>query len=250
MSDLSYYPHTYWPAGEISGPGRAQPGDHLHVPSHSRSVTRAALWLLLLTLLAGCQSVYYRTMEKLGYEKRDLLVERVDDARDAQEEAKQQFESALEQFIAVTNFQGGELEAEYRTLKSQYEESERRADAVRERIAEVERVASDLFDEWERELKQYSSAELRRSSERQLHDTRDRYRQLIGAMRTAEGRLDPVLATFKDRVLYLKHNLNARAVAALRTDRKAMETDIAVLVRDMNHSIAEADRFIKDMKTR
>lgn len=46
-------------------------------------------------------------MEKLGFEKRDLLVSRV---REAQQDTKKQFESALQQFIAVTNFSGGALE--------------------------------------------------------------------------------------------------------------------------------------------
>jgi ElaB/YqjD/DUF883 family membrane-anchored ribosome-binding protein len=205
------------------------------------------LALLLAVSLAGCQSVYYGTMEKLGYEKRDLLVSSVDDAREAQQDAKKQFESALEQFVAVTNYQGGELEKQYRKLKSEYDDSEAQANKVRNEIAEVERVAKDLFAEWEAELKQYSSAELRRNSQRQLQDTRARYQQLITAMKRAERKLDPVLNAFRDRVLYLKHNLNAQAIASLRTNRKAIESDISALIGDMNRSIAEADRFIQAM---
>lgn len=198
-------------------------------------------------LLGGCQGMYYGAMEKLGYEKRDLLVRDVGKAREAQADAKQQFESALEQFIAVTNFEGSDLERQYRRLKSEHEESEERAAAVRRRIAEVERVAADLFVEWEKELGQYRSAELRRSSERQLRETRSRYQQLLVAMKRAERKLDPVLAAFRDRVLFLKHNLNAQAVAALRANRALVESDITALIADMNRSIAEADRFIRDM---
>ena len=83
--------------------------------------SRTASALLAAMLLAGCQSVYYKTMEKFGYEKRDILVDRVDDAREAQQEAKKQFESALAQFIAVTNFSGGELERQYNKLKDEFE---------------------------------------------------------------------------------------------------------------------------------
>jgi len=210
-------------------------------------VTVPLLVTLSLGFLSACQSVYYGTMEKFGYEKRDLLVGNVEDARKAQQGAKKQFESALEQFIAVTNYQGGDLEKQYRKLKGEYEDSEAKANKVRSEIAEVERVAKDLFAEWESELKQYSSAELRRNSQRQLQDTRARYQQLIAAMKRAERKLDPVLNAFRDRVLYLKHNLNAQAIASLRTNRKAMESDIALLIGDMNRSIAEADRFIKAM---
>ena len=203
--------------------------------------------LLGAALLAGCQSAYYGAMEKFGYEKRDILVDRVGDAREAQQEAKKQFESALAQFIAVTDFSGGELEQQYNKLKSEYDDCESRADTVRKRITDVERVAQDLFREWEKELTQYTSPELRRSSQTQLDTTRARYRELIGAMKRAEKKLDQVLAAFRDRVLFLKHNLNARAIASLKTERAKIQADIATLVADMNRSIAEADRFIKDM---
>lgn len=203
--------------------------------------------IVLSTLLSACSSAYYGAMEKFGYEKRDILLKRVDKAREAQQDAKQQFESALAQFIAVTNFSGGELEQQYNKLKNAFEDSEQRANVVHERIDDVERVAEDLFSEWNKELKQYSSAELRRSSQRQLELTRSRYQKLITAMQRAEKKLDPVLAAYRDRVLFLKHNLNARAVASLRSERAKVEADIGALIADMNRSISEADVFIKEM---
>lgn len=201
----------------------------------------------LALLLGGCQTAYYGAMEKFGYEKRDILVKRVDNAREAQQDAKQQFESALAQFIAVTNFSGGELEKQYNLLKDEFDASESRANAVRKRIADVEQVAHDLFAEWEKELGQYTNPELRRNSRQQLDATRGRYQQLIAAMKRAEKKLDPVLNAFRDRVLFLKHNLNARAIASLRSERARVEADIAALVSDMNRSITEADRFIQEM---
>jgi len=198
-------------------------------------------------ILGGCQSMYYGGMEKIGIEKRDILVDRVDNARVAQQDAKEQFGSALEKFIAVTNYSGGDLEKQYKMLKEEYEDSKSRAEAVHDKIQSVENVADALFKEWEDELKQYSSAELRRSSERQLKATRNSYSTLLTAMKSAEKKIDPVLAAFNDRVLYLKHNLNANAIASLKAQRKTVETDIQALIKDMNKSIAEADIFIKSM---
>ncbi|MFL6621295.1 MAG: DUF2959 domain-containing protein [Sulfurifustis sp.] len=198
-------------------------------------------------VVVACQSAYYSAMEKLGYEKRDILVSRVDKAREAQQDAKQQFQDALQQFIAVTNYSGGELEQQYNKLKDEYDASESRAKAVRRRVDDVEQVAQDLFNEWNNELKQYDNRDLRRESQRQLEATRARYQKLIAAMRRAEKKLDPVLAAFHDRVLFLKHNLNARAVASLREERAKIEADIGVLVADMNRAIGEADAFIREM---
>jgi DNA repair exonuclease SbcCD ATPase subunit len=198
-------------------------------------------------VLLGCSSAYYGTMEKLGYHKRDLMVNRVESARDAQEDAKEEFESALEKFSSVLQFDGGKLEDKYDQLKSAYDRSNARAETVRQRIGSVEDVADALFAEWEEELGQYSSASLRRSSSRKLTETKRQYSQLISAMKRAERKMDPVLTAFNDQVLFLKHNLNARAIASLQTELGSVEAEVNSLIRDMEASIKEADAFISSM---
>ena len=203
--------------------------------------------LFLLAFSGGCQKVYYDTMEKFGVHKRDIMVDRVGEARDSQEEAKVQFKSALEQFSTVLNFKGGKLEDKYNTLQAEYDKSAARAEEVKNRIDAVEDVSDALFAEWEDELDQYSSASLRRDSERKMVETRKQYEKLIKAMRKAEDKIDPVLNAFRDQVLYLKHNLNAQAIASLQSELVDVEADIAELVREMEKSIVEADSFIKTM---
>jgi Skp family chaperone for outer membrane proteins len=208
-------------------------------------------WIALGLALAGagCSSVYYNTMEKFGYAKRDLLVERVDDARKAQGEAKEQFASALEHFLAVTKVDGGELQRKYDDLNREYGRSETAAKEVHARIAAVEDVAEALFREWKQELSQYTNSSLRSESQRQLDTTRRRYDDLVRLMRRAADRMDPVLATFKDQVLFLKHNLNARAIASLDTTSRTLEADISRLIADMEASIRESEAFIKSLKS-
>ncbi|MHC4947916.1 MAG: DUF2959 domain-containing protein [Planctomycetota bacterium] len=206
--------------------------------------------LLLLGLIAmpgGCKSAYYKTMETFGQHKRDLLVDRVSDARDDQEEAKEQFRSTLEQFSALVGFEGGDLRKLYDRLADELERCEDKAEAVQERIDSIESVARDLFREWDAELDQYTNAELRAASEDQLRRTERRYDQLIGVMRRAEQKMAPVLGAFRDQVLFLKHNLNAQAVASLEGEVVSLETDIAELIAEMEVSIAEADSFIESM---
>jgi len=197
--------------------------------------------------LAGCQTAYYKTMEKFGYHKRDILADRVRDAKDSQEEAKEQFKSALEKFSSVVNFKGGELEEKYNRLNDEYEKSEDKAQEVSRRIESVEDVAGDLFKEWETELGQYTNSSLRRSSEKQLKETKKKYSRLIGAMKRAEKKISPVLAAFKDQVLFLKHNLNAQAIASLQGELVTIETDVASLIKEMEASINEADAFIQTL---
>ena len=143
--------------------------------------------LLLLGLVAGCSSAYYNTMEKLGVHKRDIMVDRVVAARDAQTEAKEQFLTAMEQFRGVVAFQGGDLEREYHKLDATLQESEARAAAVRERISAVEDVSGALFSEWHDEIGQYSSETLRQASQRNYDVTKQKYAQLLKAMKKAEA---------------------------------------------------------------
>jgi chromosome segregation ATPase len=198
-------------------------------------------------VLLSCATAYYKTMEAFGVHKRDILVERVEEARDSQEEAGEQFRTALERFRDVVDFEGGELEARYEQLNSEYERSDAKAQEVSQRIASVEKVAEDLFDEWEGELDQYSDDRLRRSSERTLRQTRGKYSDLIAAMRRAESKMPPVLSRLKDQVLFLKHNLNARAIASLEGTAADLQGEVEALLRELEKSIAEANAFIEDL---
>lgn len=199
-------------------------------------------------LLGGCQSAYYSTMEKFGVEKRDILVDRVEDARDAQQETKEEFSDALEAFSSMVSYDGGELEKLYDRLKAKFESSEKAAEEVRDRIRKIEDVAGDLFREWDQEIEQFTSPELKRKSRQARVETEAGYLALVRKMKAAEATMYPVLDLLRDQVLFLKHNLNARAIAALDTETAAIEKQVRRLIEEMNASIAEADAFIASMR--
>ncbi|MBN1959079.1 MAG: DUF2959 domain-containing protein [Desulfuromonadales bacterium] len=213
-----------------------------------RTLLRVVSVVGLLVFLNGCGGVYYSAMEKIGVHKRDILVDRVAEARDSQQETKEQFSSALEHFSSVINFKGGELEDKYNELKKELQKSEDQAADVRDRVAAVEDVADALFAEWEAELDQYKNASLRQTSEKQLKQTKAHYYKLIGAMKKAEAKIDPVLDPLRDQVLFLKHNLNARAIASLQGELGRIESDVSRLIRDMDAAMKEADSFIRTLK--
>lgn len=212
-------------------------------------VVAAGVAALLAAALgpAACTSTTIAVKEGLGFAKREQLVDAVKDTRNEQDDAKEQFATTLEQLKALSNFDGGKLESQYTKLKREYDRSVGAAKDVKSRINQTDAVAKALFNEWQAELGQYQSAELRAASEGQLRETRGRYEQLITVMRSAEQRMDPVLRAFGDQVLFLKHNLNARAIASLDTTFKGIEADIDRLIAEMNASIAEADEFIKTL---
>lgn len=216
-----------------------------------RSVDILAAWLctaLLLTVIGACSSTYYGAMEKMGVHKRDILIDRVEGARDAQTDAQAQFKSALEQFSAIVHVEDTDLKRAYEKFNAEYEASEEAAQKVSERIEKVESVSEALFDEWEEELKLYKSGDLRRSSKQKLQETKRRYQDMLDSMHRAEQSMEPVLLSFRDNVLFLKHNLNAQAIGSLKAEFSSLQGEIDGLLKNMNDAIRNSNEFIADIQ--
>lgn len=220
----------------------------MHRPTTPMNGPLAAALLLITALATGCSSLYYGTMERFGYHKRDLLVEDVQEARESQVDAKKQFQTTLQEFAALVNFDGGELESKYNKLKGALEDAESRAKDVNKHVNDVEKVGVALFSEWKEEIGQFQSAKLKAASSKQYRETLARFRELLAAMRKAESKMEPVLASLRDHVLYLKHSLNARAIASLKGEVVNLQGNVSALVKDMESAINEADAFIQAME--
>lgn len=196
----------------------------------------------------GCNNLYYDAMEQVGIHKRDILANRVDAAKDAQVEAKKQFKSALDQYYFVLNLESTALKEKYDKINIEYEASKTAANEVINRINNIEDVATALFTEWKEELHQYSSGDLQRQSRHKLNSTKNRYNQLMLAMRNAERKMKPVLAALQDQTLFLKHNLNAQAISSLKVELKNIKSDLSILIDEMERSIGEAAAFIAQLE--
>lgn len=204
--------------------------------------------LLLILPLTGCESTYYAAMEKVGQHKRDILVDRVESASESQEEAQQEFKDALTHLSTLINFDGGDLAKQYEISENHFEESKAAAEDVTTRIDSIEKVATALFEEWQDEIDLYKNASYKAQSQQQLRQTKQRYKQLIGAMHQAEKRMQPVLTALQDNVLFLKHNLNAKAIGALQGEFNTIKRDVQRLIDDMNKAIKQSAIFIEQIK--
>ena len=205
-----------------------------------------ALVSALFLFTSGCTTVYYSAMEKFGKEKRHILVDNVEDVQESQEKAQEEFKDALTRIKELYAFDGGDLEIFYDKLKDSYDDCDSRARQIEKRINDVEKVAFDLFKEWEEEIAQISDANLKNSSKRSLQDSKIKYQKLETIMNKSTKGMYPVLTKLKDYVLYLKHNLNAKAVGSLSGEIFSIEKDVEKLIKDMNISIKEAENFINN----
>jgi excinuclease UvrABC nuclease subunit len=200
-----------------------------------------------LVSLGSCTQLYYKAQEKIGNEKRDILVDRIKKGREDQEKAKEQYKSTLEAFQAATGFAGGKTEEVYKKLKKEYDAAAERTKKVSDRIASIEQVSGDMFAEWERELAGMNNGELKNKSTILLKKTRRRYGELIVRMRAVEAKAKPVVKAFEDQVLYIKHNLNAEAISSLKVNVGKMDAEVKKLVVDIEASTREADAFIASL---
>ncbi len=190
------------------------------------------------------RTAYYSARESIGEHKREIVVYQVELACVSLQETRGEFEDALERFKNLVCINESGLEHKYNLLNRQYQFCRTKSDAVSNRIKAIEEVSEALFLEWENELNEYSNRALRNSSKQQLKAARQNYVRLIKAMQKAESKIQPVLAAFKDQVLYLKHNLNARAIAALQHEFIEISIDISQLIQAMEQTIAEASLFV------
>jgi len=177
-------------------------------------------------------------------EPRDVLVDRVEDARDSQQAAAEEFRDALTEFKAVVKLPETELERQYDKLNAAFNRSKEAAEDINEHVDRVVKASNRLLDEWRLELDDYNDPALRQLAEQQFDQTRNHATRLIESMRQIESRMQPVLSSFQDQVLYLKHNLNLSAISALEGEAAVIESNVDILIADMNRSIAEADAFI------
>lgn len=214
----------------------------------TKLLATAALGVLIAPALTSCSALYFAAAEQMGMHVRDILVDRVVTAKEVQVEAQEQFKTTLEVFQeAAGSSPDTEVETIYKQLKSEYDSCEKRANAVEDRVDAVEEASKQLFAEWEDEVGQMSDPSMKAENARMRTQAMADYEDLIGKMREAEAKMDPVLTAFKDRVLFLKGAVNFSAISSLGNTLESIEGDVADLIADMQASIDEADEFIESM---
>jgi hypothetical protein len=186
-------------------------------------------------------------MQTLGKEKRDILIGRVKDAKKDQQQTKEQIKTTMQSFEELTGFQGGSLEKNYKRLNSDYESADAQARKLHEKVDSIDQVSKDLFKEWQTEINEMGNAKLKTQSAVMLRNAKTRQAEYMRSMHRTEDQITPVLAAFHDQVLYLKHNLNARAIGSLKGTSASINTDVADLMQSIDGSMQEADRLISSL---
>jgi ElaB/YqjD/DUF883 family membrane-anchored ribosome-binding protein len=206
---------------------------------------------MLVALLAasGCTSLYYSAMEKLGKEKRDILLQRILDSKKEQTAARKQIQNTLKTFQDLAGYEGGDLERSYNKLNDEYERARSDADKLKDRVKSIDQVGNDLFREWQKEIDQMKNQNLKSRSRALLREARQRHSVYVRKMSRTVQKMNPILQSFHDQVLFLKHNLNARAVGSLKQTAASINAAVDDWMKDLDSSLQEADTVIETLKS-
>jgi len=210
-------------------------------------ICSSLLLVFILLTISGCaNNVYYAGMEKVGFHKRDIMINRVENVQESQKDAQEEFKSALDQFGTLVNLEDTDLKATYEKFNNEYEDAKDAANELTTNIDKLENVSLALFEEWEEELDLYKNKSLRAQSAEKLKITKSKYDTMMKSMRKSEKSMNPILETFQDNVLTLKHSLNAQAIGTLQGEFTTLKKEINILIKQMNSSISESNKFIKE----
>lgn len=213
----------------------------------SHQLLSSLVIVVYLFTSSGCSRIYYASMEKLGKEKRDILVKRIVEGKKDQEEAREQIKTTMEAFKELTGFEGGNLEKVYQQLNSEYESARKRANDLSSRIKSIDQVAGNMFNEWNKEIGEMRDPALKNQSRAMLKDAQIRHQQYMAAMHATERKMEPVVHAFYDQVTFLKHNLNARAIRSLKTTVTKLDRQVESLVQDIEVSMKHSDTFVQSL---
>ena len=189
----------------------------------------------------------YSAYEAVGFEKRDLFKREVSNVKEDQEDTGEAFKDALTRLKEIYNVDGGDLEKQHSKLKNSLDDAKEEAAELSARIRKVDEVANDLFEEWSEEISEIKTSDLRSKSTKQLTQTKRRYRELEEQLNRSEKKMAPVLAKLNDQVLFLKHNLNAKAIGGLKEEQGKIQADIKSLINEVNESTRQAEAFIETL---
>lgn len=216
-----------------------------------KKLTHIIMLSLTLIISGSCarkvREAKYSMYEVIGLEKRDLFKSELRGMKEQQEDAGEAYKDALTTLKEIYQVDLGDLEGKYSRLKDDYDDAKDESEDLKKRIDKVNTVASDLFREWEGEIKSMSDKNLRSKSSAQLKKTKENYKTLQKKMKEAESQLDPILTKFNDQVLFLKHNLNSKAIAGLKSESQKIQDDIESLIKDVEASSKETQALIKSL---
>ncbi len=195
--------------------------------------------------MLGCRTgAYYSAMDKVGYERREILADRLQDARASQLEAKEQLGRALSSLRRIDTVPVSGLEDLHADLKHQAGDTKDALNDLRSNIASVDSVARSMFSQWGDDLARINDDTVRRQSAAKMRETQQDYNQLSASLRDTEHRLANVVPALQDQVIVLETSLRAGIRPGKTATLQEVRDQVSSLIEDLQGSIDRTQHFI------
>ncbi|MFO1053123.1 MAG: DUF2959 family protein [Planctomycetota bacterium] len=198
--------------------------------------------LLVPAVLSGC-AVFGD--DRPGVAKVEDLVARVERLHVEVELSREAMTTAVQALrgVALPSLSGDKVEA-FRNLNAVAATSRERASTLREALVATRVAADPVFEQWRAQLDGIASASVRARSEERLRSTRERYEAITQAVAPAVEDFDALNRTVNDLALFLDHDFNPTAVAAIHDDLVALDRDASTLDGRFERSLGAAQAYL------
>ena len=174
------------------------------------------------------------------------LTERVQGIHEEQTHAHENLLSVHEVFQQLTAPQATDIGRLSSDLKRHVKVCNRDADQIARQIRTFEAESVELIEGWKAQLESLGDAE-RKESKNALERTEDHVDKVLGSLRSVQKKLQPMLASLEDYMLFFEHNLNARAIAALDDTYRAFDEDVEELTEFLVHAQNEVSTVLTEL---
>ncbi|UZP66610.1 DUF2959 domain-containing protein [Desulfovibrio mangrovi] len=203
--------------------------------------------ILVLGAVTGCQKAYYDALEAVGFEKREMLVDRSEELRDTLHLVKTEFGVAFSRLGTIVQPDALAPDQQYEQAQVLYDSCEDRYDELRKGIEKTEDVANALFEDWIEQTTQHPEGSMRAASQKRLDETREAFRTMMRPVRSASDRVPPVLSALEQHVMHLKLNQSPQASENVIAELDRSQTDLQALLDHAQTAIDATNGFIHSM---
>jgi len=194
---------------------------------------------LALAASAGCAS----NKPGAGLVQVDQLVTSIEKVHTSSEMAQQRVTESLAALRSLVALDfGDDVVGAYAKTEIALAESTRQLGAFDEDVQEMKSMAEPVFKKWAEDLDSFTNLEMRLKSQNRLAQTRQRYDAIVLSVEPTQAAFAALHQQISDCALFLKHDLNAAACAALRPDVEAL----SMATDQLDEQLAKCQSAAKD----
>lgn len=173
----------------------------------------------------------------------DQLVTSIEKVHTSSEMAQTRVIESLDSLRSLVALDfGDDVVGAYAKTEIALSESTKQLAAFDDDVKQMKEMAEPVFKKWASDLDSFTNLEMRLKSQNRLAQTRSRYDAIVMTVEPTQAAFATLHQQISDCALFLKHDLNAAACAALRPDVEAL----SMATEHLDEQLARCQSAAKD----